>query len=424
MKMKTQIFLTLSILSVIAIAASGAETVAPSPSALIQSLGVNIHLSSAGPYYGAPGAIYTALTYLGISTVRDLAPNTNPDPNVVSTSNTLASEGIKFDALIPGGTPVSLTSDLAAITSFAKSYPSALAAIEGPNEINYEPITYGNQTNTILAGASVTKALWSAVQASKTLKSVPVFALTLGGGDSNDPADEKELSNLSSYVTNGNVHIYGSASDNAWTADAPYWVPILTTDTPSKSTIMTETGYFTAPGNVDELSAAKYNLNVIFDNASRGFVGTYFYELVDEASDPDYLNPEMHYGQFHNDWTPKVGATAIQNLTTVLGYMGSGTGSTLKYKVSGLPSNGGSYFLASSNGSAVVTWIDATVYNPTTNTDIVAPNYSVKVNFGSTFGYVFVFDPMVGNQPIASYTGVSTVTITVSDHPLIVEGYN
>jgi hypothetical protein len=69
----------------------------------------------------------------------------------------------------------------------------------------------------------------------------------------------------------------------------------------------------------------------------------------------------------------------------------------------------------------IAVWIDATVYNPTTNADITAPTYAATVTLGKTFSSVAVYDPMTGAAPIATYTNVSSVKINVVDHPLIVQ---
>jgi hypothetical protein len=43
------------------------------------------------------------------------------------------------------------------------------------------------------------------------------------------------------------------------------------------------------------------------------------------------------------------------------------------------------------------------------------------VNLGATFSNVAVYDPMIGTTPIATYSNVSTISISVIDHPLIVQ---
>jgi hypothetical protein len=89
--------------------------------------------------------------------------------------------------------------------------------------------------------------------------------------------------------------------------------------------------------------------------------------------------------------------------------------------VSGLPATGHTFLLGSSTSFDLAVWIDVTVYDPTDAIDIAAPAYSLTVNLGATFSNVVVYDPMVGTTPIATYTNVSTVTISVTDHPVIVQ---
>jgi trimeric autotransporter adhesin len=393
------------------------------PTAFVQSIGVNTHLAYQGtPYYANPQGVYSALQYLGVNTIRDQSPlYSSIDPASYANAQTLASYGVKFDVLLLGNGAVNVTGNLASISSFLQTSPSSVSSIEAPNEINAWPITYGNITNTVSAGIAVTKALWSGVQAGSTLKGIPVYALTLSDGYSDATTYEKQLGNLAAYVTYGNAHIYGG-NTNLWSGAAQYWLPIFKEDTPGKPTVLTETGYSTMSGIVDELTAAKYNLNLLFENAVNGLSMTYLFELADldsSTSDTDY---DVHFGQFHSDWSPKVGGAALHCLTTILNSAGSGTASsTPSYKVTGLPSTGHSFLLGSSSNFDLAVWIDATVYNSTTNTDVTAPTYATTVSLGKTFSSVSVYDPMVGTSPTATYTNVSSVKINVVDHPLIVQ---
>jgi hypothetical protein len=392
-------------------------------STFVQSLGVNTHLGYPDtPYYARQQNVIAALQYLGINTVRDQSPTSTNNPVISATNNALASSGVKFDVLIPGNGNVNLTGDLAAIDAFQHNYPGVVTAIEGPNEINSWPVSYRGIADTYSAGIQVTRDLWAAVHADPLLSGVNVYALTLSAGIPGVPAAEAELGSLAPYVTYGNAHIYGAASNNVWQYDMPSWLPIFAQDAPGKPMVITETGYVTIPSRVDEVAAAKYNLNTFFENALNGIVGTYLYELVDTNSSPADANPEDHYGQFHRDWTPKTGATAIHNMTTILQGAGSGmASSTLGYAVTGLPPTGHAFLLGSSTTYDLAVWIDATIYNPVTATDIAAPGFSVTINLGATFAGVQVFDPMVGTTPIATYTNVSQLQINVTDHPLIVQ---
>jgi trimeric autotransporter adhesin len=395
------------------------------PTAFIQTIGVNTHLAYAGtPYYANPQGVYTALQYLGVNTIRDQSPLYSAiDPTSYANAETLASYGVKFDVLMLGNGPVNVTGNLASITSFVQTYKGSVAAIEAPNEINAWPITYGNVTNPVTAGIDVVKALSADVKASSTLKSIPTYGLTLSVGLSNVTTYEKQFGNLSAYVTDGNAHIYGGTY-NLWSGAIQYWLPILTECTPGKSTILTETGYPTISGMVDELTAAKYNLNLLFEDALNGIPLTYLFELADLNSSTSDTDPDDHFGQFHSDWSPKVGGAALHSMTTILKNAGTGTASgTLNYKITGLPSTGHSFLLGSSSMFDLAVWIDATVYNPATNADVTAPTYAATVSLGKTFSSVSVYDPMVGTSPIATYSNVSSVKINVVDHPLIVQAH-
>ena len=392
-------------------------------SAFLQTLGINTHLSYPGTsYYGQPQNVIAALQYLGINTIRDQPPAYTSDPRTATANDAVAAAGVQFDALLLSNGPVDITDTLATTATFEQTYPGSIAAIEGPNEVNGTPVTYEGLTGTYAASIQVTQDLWSAVQANSSLNAIPVYAVTLSNGITGVRAGEKQLGDLAPYVTYGNAHIYACCSNNVWQEDMPYWLPIFEQDTPGLPMVITETGYATVTGNVDEVSAAKYNLNTFCENALNGIVQTYLYELVDQNSSATDTNAGDHYGEFHDDWTPKTGATAIHNLTTILQSAGSGTASTLlNYSVSGLPATGRTLLLGSSTAFDIAVWIDATIYDPANDTDIAAPAYSVTVNLGATFGSVTVYDPMIGTTPIATYSNVSTLNISVTDHPLIVQ---
>jgi hypothetical protein len=392
-------------------------------SAFLHTLGVNTHLSYSGtPYYGQPQSVITALQYLGINTIRDQPPAYTSDPTTAAANDAVAAAGVHFDALLLSNGPVDITDTLASTATFEQTYPGSIAAIEGPNEVNGTNVTYEGITRTYAASIQVTQDLWAGVQADSSLSTIPVYALTLSNGITGVRAAEKQLGNLAPYVTYGNAHIYACCSNNVWQEDMPYWLPIFAQDTPGLPMVVTETGYATVAGNVDELSAAKYNLNTFCENALNGIVQTYLYELVDQNSSATDTNAGDHYGEFHDDWTPKTGATAIHNLTTILQSAGGETASTmLNYSLSGLPATGRTLLLGSSTAFDIVVWIDATVYDPTNDVDIAAPAYSVTINLGATFGSVAVYDPMIGTTPIATYSNVSSLSISVTDHPLIVQ---
>jgi trimeric autotransporter adhesin len=392
-------------------------------SAFIKSLGINSHLSYPDtPYYGQSQRVISALQYLGINSIRDQSPAYINDRVSALANNTVAGAGIRFDALVPGNGAVNIAGSLANIGAFEQAHPGAIAAIEGPNEINDPPITYAGVTDSYSAGVQVTRDLWTAVQSNPVLAVVPVYALTLSNGVPGVLTGAREMGDLTAYVNYGNAHVYACCSNNVWQNDMPYWLPVFKQAVPRRPMVVTETGYQTIPSSVDEISAAKYNLNTLFENALHGITRTYLYELVDLNSSSTNTSSDDHFGEFHDDWTPKAGAAAIHNLTTILQRAGSGSASSsLYYSVSGLPATGHTYLLGSSTAFEIAVWIDATVYDPKSAKDIVAPVHSATVSLGSNYGAVTVYDPLIGDRPIAAYSNVSKLTVSVADHPVIVQ---
>jgi hypothetical protein len=386
----------------------------------IQNIGINTALSyPQTSYYNNEQQVLSALQYIGVDTIRNLVP----DPNDTATwaiEGQLAKAGIKFDFLIPGNGAVDIATDIADLNAFEQAFPGSIASIEGPNEINGWPITYNGTTDTFAAGAQVTQALWTAVQSDPTLAAIPVYALSVSDGFTTIQPGETALGNLSPYVTDGNAHVYASGGLNLWTNDMPYWLPIEQTSTSADPTVVTETGYLTntQPGTdaVDATVAAKYNLNTLFDDALHGIAKTFFYELADSTTSP------QSYGFYDTNWQPKEGAVALHNLTTILGGAGAGIPlGSLNYTLSGLPSTGNSLLLGSTSDFDIAVWNDVTIWNDTTGAEVAAPTNTVTVNLGESYANVSVFDPMVGTAAIATYANVSSLQISLVDHPLIIQ---
>jgi outer membrane biosynthesis protein TonB len=207
----------------------------------------------------------------------------------------------------------------------------------------------------------------------------------------------------------------------------PYWLPIGQQPAPGMPTVLTETGYSTPPAqpgtdSVDQLTAAIYNLNTLLDDALNGISMTYLYELVDADSSTSNTDPEAHFGLFNSDWTPKTGATAIHNLTTILNASGSGTPTkSLNYTISGLPSTGHSMVLGTSTALDLAVSNDVTIWNAATASEITVASHMLTVSLGATYAQVEVFDPLAGTAPIATYSNVAAVQLQINNHPLIVE---
>ena len=194
--------------------------------------------------------------------------------------------------------------------------------------------------------------------------------------------------------------------------------------------MITETGYTTQANTqylgVDETVQAKSILNTLVDAYKDGVSATYLYEMFDrELVGEQRPIPEAKFGLFHSDGTPKLAATAIHNLTSILADDGKGgqqPTDPLNYTLSNMPASGSSMVLGKSNGAYdLVVWAEPKLWNDATDSEVSNPTQTVSVNLGGLHHSVKVYDTLSGTSPIATYTDVSTITIPVSDHPLIIE---
>ena len=375
----------------------------------VSSLGVNVHVEYTDGKYANAGNVIADLNYLGIDNVRDAV--LNPQNQGQASYDALASAGVKFDMFFQGN---ELTSTLHLVDAFAARHPGAIALIEGPNEVNNFPISYAGQSGD--AGAvAYQNALYSAVRSDASLVGVPVADLTSypflkGGSD------------------DANYHFYPFHGEQPGAAYGATGFSDLASAEPGKAMVMTEGGYNTLLadsyfGGVDQLTQAKLTLNLYCDNAKAGVNTSYIYQLLDAYADPTNLNSDSHFGVFNLDNSPKIAATAIHNLTTTLssGADPNAVSSPLAFEAQGLASPNDMLTLTkSATVHDVLIWDEPTIWNSATTSEVAATPTPATLHFDDAAN-VSVFDPLVGTAPVATYLAAHDVTISVTDHPLIVE---
>lgn len=396
-----------------------------SANGFINSIGVNTHAGFGWTGYNNLALMVDDLKYLGVTHLRD-AMGTSPAAQPVVEG--LAAAGYKFDFLVSSALPqtgtVGLQKYIASLEKFATSHAGSISAIEGLNEANHQPFSY-NGSSSLSAAAQFQSALYQAVNANATLGSIPVYNLSLAY---NDPQGYSELGNMSGSVDYANAHAYVSTSLTTGSSISATLSAVMTA-APGKPVVITETGYTTQANTqylgVNETVQAKSILNTLVDAYKAGVSMTYLYELFDRDSSAANTNPEANFGLFNSDGTPKLAATAIHNLTTILADDGKGglqPTDPLNYTLSNMPATGNSMVLGKSNGAyELVVWAEPKLWNDATDTELSNPTQTVTVNLGAVHHTVKVYDTLTGTTAIASYTDVSTITIPVSDHPVIIE---
>jgi hypothetical protein len=98
----------------------------------VQSVGVNTHITYFDTTYVNTSQVIQDLAYLGIDHVRDSAMMTT-DQNFLTPYKALIAAGIKFDLIFTTGLPIS--DYMHNVDILASISPTALYAVEGPNEI-------------------------------------------------------------------------------------------------------------------------------------------------------------------------------------------------------------------------------------------------------------------------------------------------
>jgi hypothetical protein len=337
--------------------------------------------------------------------------------------------------------------DIAGTIDMAKQLKAAgaLLAVEGPNEPNNWPVTYENQKSsgtTSLPIAHFQRDLYAAVKAEPTLAGIPVFHSSEAGGSEPDNVGLQFLAipvgagtsmpEGTRYADYANTHNYvcGHSSklvDNTcWNATDPtlngdwdgLYVEYGSTwagkfkgysnaALQTLPRVSTETGWTTSggTGSITEEQQARLFLNLYLSGFKRGWSYTFIYMLRDDTV-------QGYWGLFDTGYNPKRSGTYLHNFTTILADTGERTPGRLDYSIASPPLTVHDLLLQKSAGT-----FDLVVWNerPAGGTD------TVTVNLGGTHATVKVYDPTTGTSPTQTLTSVASVTVALTDHPVIIE---
>ena len=376
------------------------------------------------------GSYVLPLRYLGVRNIRDSQRNL---PNTIMLHK---QTGIRVDLL--GG---DVTSVLTAAKTLAKA--DALLSIEGPNEPNNFPITYNGQQGggryaSWLPVALLQKDLYSAVKNDPELKRYPVFHVSEGGAETNNvglqyltipDGAQAMLPDGTQFADYANVHNYvcgvrkGYVDNQAWQAADPTlnsrWNGLYNgygrtwlrqfrgysdDQLQALPRVTTETGWDASKPEEERIQGTVL-VNTYLAQFKRGWRYTFIYELGEGEGGGG------HQGLFHENWTPKLAATYIHNLTTILDDdTPLANPGNLDYNIVAQPSTVHDLLLQKSNRT-----FDLVIWG-----EQVSGATNIIVNFGSA-RTVKLYDTTVGVTPIQVLTNAASIPLTISDHALIVE---
>lgn len=378
---------------------------------LIDTIGVVMRIDQGTVNYGNVQDDLSDLQYLGIHNTR------NGAGGPYATYLTLAQHGIKLDLGVIGGNTSNAIIDAEfanTIDALNKAVPGSVNAVEGANEVNNFALTYNGQTG-YAAALAAQQYIYAKVHADPLLQGTAVYYFTGWGagsaiyGDIPTGPNPATTPGLADYDNNHPYPSGGSAPAQAVSRGVNYF-----NENPATGPgVYTEAGYSDAGGfgsTLTQTGVAKYMLDLLMDDAKNNIFRTYLYELMDGGDG---------FGLFDPSNNPKPVATAIHNLTTILTDTGTvpATATAASFSVSNLPATGQDMALLKSNGATdIVVWAEPAISGST-----ASPATSVTVALGATYATVKIFDPLQGTGPIQTLSNVSSVNLSVSDHPVIVE---
>jgi hypothetical protein len=400
-----------------------------SADSFLSSLGVNTHIDQ-----GVPGGSYIApLRYLGIRNIRDGGRNS------LQTRLVARETGVRLDLLTGGGN----VDDVITLgKAFATS--NSLMAFEGPNEPNNFPITYkgktGGGSGSWIPVAQFQQALYAAVKSAAELSEFPVFSVSEAGAE----VDNVGLQYLTipkgagttfpdgtRYADYANPHNYVTSTqkiyvDNqAWKAADPTlsgpWDGLFveygntwrghfrgysSEELEVLPRVTTETGWDSVDGIGGERVQGTILVNNYLAQFKRGWRYTFIYELRDGEGGGG--NP----GLFNSRSQPKLAATYIHNLTTILADKTPlAQPASLDYSISNEPSTVHDLLIQKSSGIfELVVWGESTKGSD-----------EISINLGHAHAEVNLYDVTVGTTPEQTLTNIDSISLKLSDHAVIVE---
>ena len=408
---------------------SGAGVTAIGADVFLSSTGINVHIDQ-----GYSAQSYVApLSYLGVRAIR------TGTSNIAGAVLVHKQTGVMVNVFSNG--------DLPGIMSAAKTLASnnALLSLEGPNEPNNFPLVYqgqqGGGQGTWVPVANYQRDLYSSVKGDSVLKNYPVLGVSEDAGEIDNvglqfltipigantvlPAGTKfsDYANVHNYVSSTqNVYVDNMAwkcadpvLDDVWDGlyveyGVTWYKRFAGYDNSQLQTlprVTTETGMGSTSHG--ERAQGVLLVNNYLAQFKRGWRYTFIYQVRDnEGGGSDQ-------GLYNEDFTPKLAATYIHNLTSILADSGTvATPSKLNYSIANQSATVHDMLLQKSSGAfELVVWGEQ-----------VSGSSSVTVNLGVKYSSVKVYDVTSGTTPVQSYSNADNIPLTLTDHAMIIEVTN
>lgn len=387
-----------------------------------ESVGVNTHLSYTDTsYYTRFASVLAKLKSSGIHHVRDgyyyrEAENTGASAAIFQNHKRLAANDITV--LYSVGTK----NNGGASRSLMDSYLKAVGDAEG--------LEAGNECD-------LNKCIADALEMYPTLEGVSRdLNIYLLAPSMTGLSGAKEIGQAPSAVNFTNIHVYyggrppyygwgdslGNKNGDTY-ASTRWWLDVVRTyNSPSKATMVTETGYPSVrsessnPPNytlIDSV-AASYIPRTLLNNFNAGVVRTFIYEFVDEGK----MGAEQTYGLLRSDLSEKPAFLALKNMLSVMADSSGRKAEprSLMFAIRGADRNTFHTLLQKKDGTfLLIVWQECASWDPASMTRKDVVQVPVTIALGESHHFINSYKlESTGQMTIEPLTG-ATVSTKLTD---------
>ncbi|MEN6307509.1 MAG: glycosyl hydrolase [Anaerohalosphaeraceae bacterium] len=382
-----------------------------------------------------------AVRYLGIRWIRAGYESGIPIADLIEAHKRT---GVRFSyGLMSGGT------DLGKLLEGARQLAlvGALLALEGNNEPNNWGITYQDQTGgkdvSWMPVAALQQDLYTAVKSDPVLKDYPVWNISESGAESDNvglqfltiPKDAGCLMpDGTTYADYANCHNYMTHPSWAGLHDNQTWIAADPTSACrvdglygnhgltwrkhfagySESALLTlprvttETG-ITLDDTITEQVQALLYMSVYLAQFKRGWKHTSVYLLRDRSDEAG----NQTFGFYKPDYTPRLAAKYLHNLTTILADKQSiSTPGRLDYSIANQPATVHDLLLQKHDGTfCLAVWGER----------FTGGEDNITIKLAGPRASINIYDPTKDTSPVQTLTQTDSIPLELSNHPVVVE---
>ncbi len=395
----------------------------------VSSIGVNIHLSYFDRVYGSHfrSIVVPRLQELGVRHLRDggtTLPNEDWMREVYGRwRETAEATGARFTIIMsPRRTatgPGTNYADMSHVTELrTRIGDEHIAAWEGVNE---------HDLSGRPAFPAEVRSLQQALYAKVKQDPVSAARHVVVGPSIANVSTAPQVGDLSAFMDAGAVHPYDGGKVPS--TNLRQHVDGMRPVNGSKSVWATEVGYHTASTSTNpwhwaltETAQAKYTTRQFLELFNAGVQRSFAYELIDQGLDTSDM--EQRFGLLRNDGTRKPAFIALRNLIALLSDRGAPpfVPRSLNLRITGDTTGLRRLVLEKADGRRyLVFWQNSVSYDEVHRRDVPVAPHTIAVTFDTPMTAASIYVPLIDAGVSSVQHNVRTITVSVPDHPIVIE---